>query len=93
MCFFDIKPSEDKAGKILQNDPLKGRQDMLIHVQLTGGHYDYVSPEILDEKILTGEVVKFSRSTGWVVVGKDPIRENHMDRRYYLGPERRYPTN
>ncbi|MDY0290993.1 MAG: hypothetical protein RBR02_01460 [Desulfuromonadaceae bacterium] len=66
---------------------------MLIRVQYTGGKYDYVNPETLDEKISTGEIAKFSRSTGWAVVGKDRIRARHTDSGYYFGPERRYPVN
>jgi hypothetical protein len=53
-----------------------GGMNMMIRVQYSGGEYDYVRPEILDKKLTTGEIKKFSRSTGWVVVGRDPIREN-----------------
>ena len=66
---------------------------MMIHVQYTGGEYDYVSPETLDEKLMAGVIKKFSRSTGWAVVGKDPIRETSRHRKYYIGPERRYRIN
>ena len=70
-----------------------GGRNMMIRVQYSGGTYDYVSPEILDEKLITGEIKRFSRSTGWAVVGKDPLRESAPQRGYYLGPERRYHTN
>lgn len=49
---------------------------MLIHVIRTGNHYDYVKGFILDHLIELKEIVKFKRSTGWVTVGADPIREN-----------------
>lgn len=66
---------------------------MLIHVQYAGGNFDYVSREILNEKLITGEIKKFARSSGWVVIGKDHIRENALTRNYYIGPERRYQIN
>jgi len=66
---------------------------MMIRVQYAGGNYDYVSPEMLDKKLITGEIKGFARSSGWAVVGKDPIRQSSRRRQYYVGPERRYKIN
>ena len=49
---------------------------MLIHVVRADNHYDYVKGFILDHLIELRDIVKFKRSTGWVTVGEDPIRES-----------------
>ena len=50
--------------------------------------YDVVKSSQLDDLILSGKVVKFLRSEGWVTVGVDPIRSYARDW-YHHGPERR----
>ena len=52
---------------------------MLIHIIRNGSHYDFVQDFILDSLIKSKEIVKFKRSTGWVTIGADPIRESKRD--------------
>jgi hypothetical protein len=61
----------------------------MIHIQYTNGHYDYIKPADLDDKILSGEISRFKRSTGWVRVGKDQIRRFDYSKCFYFGPEKR----
>ncbi len=49
--------------------------------------YDEVPDYILGRLIESGRIKSFRRSTGWVVIGRDPIRGAGMS--YYSGPERR----
>jgi len=53
---------------------------MFIHILRTGSHYDFVKDFMLDSLIESKEVVKFKRSTGWVTVGVEPIREFKRER-------------
>jgi hypothetical protein len=52
---------------------------MLIHIVRTDNRYDYVKDFILDILIKSKEIVKFKRSTGWVTIGVDPIRQSKQD--------------
>ena len=52
---------------------------MLIQVIRTGNNYDYVKDFMLDSMIESQEIAKFKRSTGWVTIGADPIRESKRD--------------
>jgi hypothetical protein len=61
---------------------------MLIHVMRTGNHYDYIKDYFLDSLIRSKGIVKFKRSTGWVTIGVDPIRERKRDR-VFTGTDRR----
>jgi hypothetical protein len=61
---------------------------MLIHVMRTGNHYDYIKDYFLDSLIRSKGIVKFKRSTGWVTIGVDPIRERKRDR-VFNGTDRR----
>jgi len=62
---------------------------MMIYVQYFGGQYDYVKPDMLDNKLISGEIRKFLRANGWAVVGQDPIRKPDSDEHHYFGKERR----
>ncbi|NOQ50730.1 MAG: hypothetical protein GQ578_00715 [Desulfuromonadaceae bacterium] len=60
---------------------------MLIRVRYKDGRIDLVPSKKLDELILMSEIEQFERSTGWVILGKDPIRSSL--RGGYPGAERR----
>lgn len=61
---------------------------MTIQVELIDGTYCRVVPKGLD-LLLNRELVKrFRRSSGWAVIGKDPIRYR-KNLQSYDGPERR----
>jgi hypothetical protein len=47
---------------------------------------DSVPPHVLDRMLTYGEIYAFERSSGWVIVGRDPVRKA---RGPYYGPERR----
>lgn len=49
--------------------------------------YDEVPDYLLGHLIASGLIKSFRRSTGWVVIGHDPIRE--PGKHFYNGPERR----
>jgi hypothetical protein len=60
---------------------------MLIPIINTCREPDSVPPYVLDRMLACGEVHAFERSSGWVVVGRDPIRAvrssyNGLDRRH-----------
>lgn len=60
---------------------------MLVQVHWTNNRYDYVKDFMLDSLIEAGVVARFLRSSGWVIVGVDPIRTNSNSN--YKGIERR----
>lgn len=60
---------------------------MLIRVRYKDGRIELVPSRKLDELILMNEIEQFERSTGWVVLGQDPVRSTL--RGDYGGPERR----
>ena len=60
---------------------------MLIRVRYKDGRIDLVPSEKLDEMIVMSEIEGFERSSGWVVLGRDPLRSTLRGR--YFGPERR----
>ncbi len=47
---------------------------MLIRVIYQNYTYDYVKPDRLDTLIEMHKVAMFRRSTGWAIVGIDPLR-------------------
>lgn len=61
---------------------------MLIQVAYTDNRYDYLKDFQLDRLLELRQVAGFRRSSGWVRVGVDPIRERKKEFSYY-GPERR----
>ena len=60
---------------------------MMIRVMYSDGRFDIVKPNLLEELIEQDVITSFKRSTGWAVVGRDPIRS--PDRAEYSGAERR----
>ena len=61
---------------------------MTIQVELTDGTFCRVVPKGLDLLLRRDLVKRFRRSSGWAVVGKDPIRYPDVQSSYN-GPERR----
>jgi hypothetical protein len=59
---------------------------MLIPIITTCKEPDSVPPYVLDRMLACGEVHAFERSSGWVIVGRDPVR---AARRPFQGLERR----
>jgi hypothetical protein len=59
---------------------------MLIRVMYTDGKFDMVKPQGLDNLLKEKRITSFLRSSGWAVVGRDPIR--HRPQGYAI-PERR----
>lgn len=68
-----------------------GRWGMLIQVGYDDRRYDYVKDFMLDKLIEAGTIAKFRRSSGWVRVGVDPVRQRSSDN--YDGLERRRAVN
>ncbi|MDD2558526.1 MAG: hypothetical protein RBR43_06040 [Desulfuromonadaceae bacterium] len=62
---------------------------MMVRVQYSDGNFDYVSPTVLDNNLLAGRIKKFLRTSGWAIVGHDPIRRPNDGKRFYFGPEKR----
>ena len=60
---------------------------MLIPVVYIDGRHDWVKPPILDQLIEDRQISHFRRSSGWVELGKDPVRQ--PNRKVYCIPERR----
>ena len=60
---------------------------MFIRVRYKDGRIDLVPSKKLDELIIMSEIEEFERSTGWVTLGKDPIRSSL--RGNYRGTDRR----
>lgn len=60
---------------------------MLIQVGYDDGKYDYVKDFMLDKMIELGSIASFKRSTGWVRIGIDPVRQPRSEN--YGGIERR----
>jgi len=59
---------------------------MLIPILTACKEPGLVPPCVLDRMLDCGEIHSFERSSGWVVVGRDPIR---LARKPYEGVERR----
>jgi hypothetical protein len=62
---------------------------MLIPIITTCKKPVSVPPYVLDRMLACGEVHAFERSTGWAVVGRDPVRAarvpfNGTDRRHSI---------
>ena len=67
---------------------------MLIPVVLKDGHEELVSKDELRFLMFNKQVISFKRSDGWVVLGRDKLRDlkvpyNGVERRQYNGVERR----
>lgn len=63
---------------------------MLIPIITTGKEPASVPPYVLDRMLACGEVHAFERSSGWAIIGRDPIRAT---RSHYHGYERRRPIS
>ena len=61
---------------------------MLIRVMYDNGKFDMVKPQLLNSLLESRKVSSFKRSSGWVVVGRDPVRCMRLTTDY-KGPERR----
>ena len=59
---------------------------MFIQVMYYDGKFDMVEPQELDTLLEEKKVSRFLRSSGWVVVGSDPIRRRPQG---FAIPERR----
>lgn len=59
---------------------------MMIRVLNKDNTSGMVRDYLLDELIASGKIVAFYRSSGWVAVGRDPVRKSSEP---YEGPERR----
>ena len=60
---------------------------MMIRVMYSDGRFDLVKHTTLDQLLAQNSLASFKRSTGWAVVGRDPIRGSGDGA--YRGPERR----
>ena len=60
---------------------------MMIRVMYSDGRFDMVKPSLLEKLLKEEAVTSFKRSSGWAVVGRDPIRNS--GRADYGGAERR----
>ncbi len=61
---------------------------MKIRVIYRGWEQDAVTPQVLERLILSGEVRKFKRGSGWVDVKSERIRK--QEQAIYGGQERRF---
>lgn len=57
---------------------------MLIHVQYTDNHFDYVNQLMLDDLLDAEKVSGFRRSTGWVRVGIDQVRKTRRSHTFKM---------
>lgn len=62
--------------------------DSLIRVELTDGTICRMAKRAFNLFLSQGKVLRFERSDGWVIVGKDPLRGT-LDHTGYKGQERR----
>ncbi|MBN1142609.1 MAG: hypothetical protein JXB25_12560 [Deltaproteobacteria bacterium] len=60
---------------------------MLIRIQKADNSFDMVKNYLLEEFIQAGKIRGFNRTSGWVTIGRDPIRGREGVS--YIGPERR----
>jgi hypothetical protein len=66
------------------------RLTMFIEVELYDGDLSIVSPEGLERLIENNLAKRFRRTSGWAVVGANPIRSNAQQLDDYDGYERRH---
>ena len=67
---------------------LRGGTVMMIPVMYKDGSKHLVSSRFLDRLLSSNQILAFRRSGGWVVVGRDQIREKRNGNGY-KGPEKR----
>jgi len=73
-----VYPEDQKEGSV-----------MAILVQFKDNTYDFVVNNKLDELIKAKDIVAFKRSSGWVEIDKDPVR-NGSSSNSFTGVERRF---
>ena len=57
---------------------------MFIQIMHLDNRFDYVKENMLDVLIESNQIASFKRSSGWVVLGVDPVRRiNREDRSVY----------
>ena len=62
---------------------------MLIRVIYDDGKFDMVKPQMLDKLLEANKVNSFKRHSGWVVIGRDVLR-NSRSANDYKGQNRRF---
>ena len=69
----------------------RGPGQPTIEVITKGGSYQHLTPYVLDILLANNKVIKFKRSTGWAIVGVDPIRlkERRLASLPFAGQDRR----
>jgi hypothetical protein len=75
-------PSQSKR---IPSNLLEGK--MMIQVQYTDGRYDIIKASHLDILLEKFQIIRFRRSSGWAVIGRDSVRKKSHSP--YSGPERR----
>jgi hypothetical protein len=76
---------------MMESESFRGRRGgavMMIKVMYKDGSTHLVSPRFLDRLLSSDEIFAFRRSSGWVVVSRDRLRENG-EGNGYTGQERR----
>ena len=70
---------------------LRRLEQQLIHVIARDGTYQHLTPPVLDVLLEKNNVIKFTRSSGWVSAGIDPIRAKDRREAFRLfnGSDRR----
>ena len=48
---------------------------MLISVLYENNTYGMIKKKLIERFIISGSIIKFFRSSGWVTIGVDPIRK------------------
>jgi hypothetical protein len=59
---------------MLDRSDLRRLGQQHIHAITRDGTYQHLTPPVLDVLLEKNHVMKFRRSSGWVIVGIDPIR-------------------
>jgi len=55
---------------------------MLIRVMYDNGQFDMVKPQLLDTLLEANKVSSFKRNSGWVIIGRDVIRNRNYSNAY-----------
>lgn len=64
--------------------------DILVQVELKDGRVCQVANEALDVLLDHNEIARFKRSSGWAVIGRDPLRNKDKGFVYCIPERRRY---
>lgn len=51
---------------------------MMIRVMYSDGRFDMVKSDMLDQLLVKSGITSFKRSSGWAVVGRDPLRSRSL---------------